>query len=202
VIELHFHTFSGFGRVLKAEPFLSRAVEQRSKSGIPALVLAREDDVLYLALHAASHRFVRLGWLFDLKLLIQGTPPIGWADVLARARDLEIRSALALTLTVLKEKLDVAVPDGVVLDPSSVRARIAPLLLSPRVVRDPSSPITKLTSFALSTVFSDHPGHALRFAARKLSHVSRREVHRWAHAVTRARTRDVPPSRSGRSRLR
>ena len=31
--------------------------------------LAAEDEFVYLAVHAAAHGFVRLMWLYDLKLL-------------------------------------------------------------------------------------------------------------------------------------
>ncbi|MBX3252467.1 MAG: nucleotidyltransferase family protein, partial [Myxococcales bacterium] len=68
-IELHFHAYRGFGRILRSEPLVGRS---RAVPGFASVrVLAPEDELLYLAVHAAGHRFMRLVWLYDLLLLLQ-----------------------------------------------------------------------------------------------------------------------------------
>jgi len=64
-IELHFHAYRGFGSTWLSPPLLERACGLEHE-GLRALsVLAPDDELGFLAVHAAAHRFERLGWLYD-----------------------------------------------------------------------------------------------------------------------------------------
>lgn len=84
-IELHFHAYRGFGRILRSEPLLGRSVVTSGFTSVR--VLEPEDELLYLAVHAAGHRFMRLGWLYDLLLLVRRLD--GRSQTIARTRAME-----------------------------------------------------------------------------------------------------------------
>ena len=86
-LEVHFHAYRGFGRVLPSEPLLLRRRRTSSSHGFAAIgVLTPEDELVYLAVHAASHRFVRLGWLYDMRLLLETMSPLQVETAALRAR--------------------------------------------------------------------------------------------------------------------
>src|SRR5262249_47602514 len=51
-VEAHFRLHSEFGAEVPAEPFLERSLAYRTRSGAMTRVLAPEDELLHLALHA------------------------------------------------------------------------------------------------------------------------------------------------------
>ena len=81
-VELHFHAYRGFGGVLRSEELLERSVAVRDFRALH--VLDESDELVYLAVHAAAHKFGRWSWLFDLRLLIETLSPE--TLVLARER--------------------------------------------------------------------------------------------------------------------
>ncbi|MBP1685473.1 MAG: hypothetical protein H6Q33_1616, partial [Deltaproteobacteria bacterium] len=84
MLEVHFRALVGFGIVIPSEDFLSRAMPYQS-GGDSTWILCPEDEVLYLALHAAGHLLSRLGWLYDIKLLLLKYPQVDWIEVSKRA---------------------------------------------------------------------------------------------------------------------
>jgi hypothetical protein len=102
VVELHFRAMRGFGTVVPSEDLLARARPHRF-DGIDTLVLSPEDELIYLALHAAWHLLVRLVWLYDLKLLVLGSPELDWDSVRRRARDFRVETVLAFALGRVRE---------------------------------------------------------------------------------------------------
>jgi hypothetical protein len=67
-LELHFHAIRAFGGTLRSEPLIERSIGFRDLRAVR--VLSPPDELVYLVLHAAWHRFGRLGWLHDVALLI------------------------------------------------------------------------------------------------------------------------------------
>lgn len=104
-LELHFHAHRGFGTVLPAASLLARAVS----SGVPgwgdALVLSPEDEFLYLAVHAAGHRFQSLMWLFDLKLLALRCRDLQWDVLASRAASHGLSAVVSFTRRLLSDWL-------------------------------------------------------------------------------------------------
>jgi putative nucleotidyltransferase-like protein len=130
-IELHFHSYAGFGTVLPAGALLDRATEYAFAGRTMVLVPSPEDEFVFLAVHAAGHSFVRLLWLYDLKLLLRRFPRLNWDQVAARAESVGMTSAVGYTIRLLDEWLGVpasSVPRA--LAHRSGRARLADRLLA------------------------------------------------------------------------
>jgi hypothetical protein len=130
-IELHFRAYSGFGVVVPADALMDRAVQHQFYGRTRVLVPAPEDEFIYLAVHAAGHSFVRLLWLFDLKMLLRRHPQMDWAAVANRAESFGLTSAVAYAMRVLREWLHVD-PGGVPrpLLRRGARSRVADRLLA------------------------------------------------------------------------
>jgi hypothetical protein len=102
--------------------------------GRPIRYLAPEDEMAYLATHAAGHLLQRAGWLLDLVLLHKAHPELDWRVVAQRARESEMDVPVYLALSVAKTQLGLAVPDAILeeLAPDPVRRLAARLLFSRR----------------------------------------------------------------------
>ena len=95
-VEVHFRSTSGLGLkegeerfALDAVPFVLEGREVR--------ILRAEDELVYLAVHAAQHLFQRLNWLYDLKLFLDNTP-VDWRRTADIARDAGMLPAVYATL--------------------------------------------------------------------------------------------------------
>lgn len=107
ILELHFRLSSMFGMDLHSEGFLERAESFQTARGSNCWVLSPDDEFLYLAQHAAGHYFARLGWLYDLKMLVRRDPGLDWATIGTRARSLGISAAVHLATDQLARRLHV-----------------------------------------------------------------------------------------------
>jgi hypothetical protein len=104
-IELHSRLSYGFGSTIPACEFVERSLRLRSAAGFDAWVLALEDELIYLAVHAARHLFRRLAWLYDLKLLMERRTALDWHMIAARSRAYGVLLMVRLTLEVLRRRL-------------------------------------------------------------------------------------------------
>ena len=180
-IELHFRAYSGFGVVVPAAALLDRAVHHQFCGRTRVLVPAPEDEFIYLAVHAAGHSFVRLLWLFDLKMLLLRHPQIDWDAVASRAEALGLTSAVAYAMRLLREWLHV--DPGYVPRPllrRGARSRVADRLLAEvsapraRSVRDNIGGLvfTSLLCDRLSAtgwLLQHHLGRAVRHRLQRLA---------------------------------
>src|SRR5262245_9565378 len=107
MLELHFHAYAGFGVVLPASALIDRAAEYELADHVRVRVPAPEDEFIYLAAHVAGHSFIRLVWLYDLKLLLRRHPSLDWDGIASRARTLGVLTALTCTLQLLERWLEV-----------------------------------------------------------------------------------------------
>jgi hypothetical protein len=160
-LELHFHAYRGFGSVLPSAPLVSRRGEAPLGPWRALGVLAPEDELVYLAVHAAAHRFVRLGWLFDLKLLLSHMSDAAIGEAAERARAWGFRRVVSLAAELLVETLGVD------------RARVRPLgavgLVRGTVVRgivhEPEAAwLRAATRFVYTSSLCDSTPAALRYA--------------------------------------
>jgi len=170
-LELHFHAYRGFGRTLRGEPLVERSVPSGVDS-LPTLrVLAPADELTFLAVHAAAHRFVRLGWLYDLRLVVDRMSDDEIACAARFARDAGFERPLSLAARLLVDVLG--------LDPARLESLgaldtiRAPLLR--RLVGEPRGPIARsATRFAYTTALCDSPVSAFRYAkSASRDHVER-----------------------------
>jgi hypothetical protein len=193
VIELHFRVYTGFGVVLPAEPFLSRAVPHLTDRGSGAWVLAPEDEFLHLAVHAAGHCFEMLSLLHDLKLLLRRNPGLDWAVMAARARSLGVATVLSFTGETLRRRLGVPIPEQKELpSPHGARGRMAAFCLWASAAPAVPGRLSTLAQLLFQMLLCDHPASA--------THSWRRHWLLKQHLAQVARTRAslAPPGGSGR----
>jgi hypothetical protein len=164
-----------------ADELLGRARPARTGGGAPALVLAPEDELVVLALHALHHHLRRAGWVLDLLLLLDTHPALDWVAVRDRAARWRCRRALAHALLVLHD-LGAEVPVQVLAGP---RARLAERLRSAILLR-PKGKIRTVLAIAFDGLLADSVLAALRIAARDAGWALRLRAHR---ALQRPRVR-------------
>jgi hypothetical protein len=176
-LELHFHGYRGFGRVLPSPPLLARRQPSPLAGARTPTDRAPEDELVFLSVHAAVHRFVRLGWLYDILLLVRTMGPAQLEVSAARARDWGYARVTAFAVMLLVELFDL--PRGV-LEPlaevGAVRGRVARLLLGePR-----SGALRSATRFAYTAALCDEGGAAVRYAVGASRGHARRVLGRTA----------------------
>lgn len=109
LVELHTDLIGNFHTAaLDLDAVFERAGE-RVLFGAPMRVLAPEDLLLYLCLHAARHFWSRLLWICDLGALIR-TMPLEWDAVAARATAIDARQRVAVSLALAARLTGAAVP--------------------------------------------------------------------------------------------
>lgn len=170
-LELHFHGYAAFGEVLPSAPLLAR------RRALPALgfralgSLSPEDELVFLAVHAAAHRFVRLGWLYDLRLLIETMNGGALEAAAERAAEWGFSRVLAFAASLLVERLDT--PPSI-LDPlgggGSLRSSLAR-----RAMPEPRGGIASSATRLLYTIaLCDDEAAAARYALRNATRHARR----------------------------
>jgi hypothetical protein len=138
-----------------------------------------EDEFIYLAVHAAGHSFIRLVWLYDLKLLIRKHPALDWDQVFTRSEALGVLSAVAFTVRLLRAWLEVE-PDSLppLFGRRGGRSRIADRLL-PEVSRpQPRSLRDNLGGLLFTSMLCDTPTASLWLVQHHLGRMARRRMYR------------------------
>ncbi|MBI5478152.1 MAG: nucleotidyltransferase family protein [Deltaproteobacteria bacterium] len=164
LVEVHFRLFSGFG----GAAFDDRALAARSWTGSidgrPARYLAPEDELVYLATHAANHAFLRASWLVDLQRFLAHHPALDWAEMAARAERAGFRTAVATTLALLERLLEVRLPEAAQRAFPLGRGRrlVDRLAFSPASLDSSALAGHHLGSFLLRLLLVDSAGHGLR----------------------------------------
>jgi glycosyltransferase involved in cell wall biosynthesis len=116
MIELHWHLVNGVRqrRSLRMGPEeMWDAVEQTTLGGAPAAVLAREDELAHLLLHAAMHGCHRLVWVLDVHALIAAAPRLDWDRVVRRLKRWRFANGGGLVLGLARGWTRAAVPEEV-----------------------------------------------------------------------------------------
>jgi nicotinamidase-related amidase len=154
-LEVHFMAYRGFGSQITAADLFEQALPFQALPGL--LVPAPARELVYLAVHAAAHRFVRMGWLLDLVLLIGKEGPDIINDARVFARRVRFSQAFEVALLLLKARFGVAVPGR-----SSLRARLAE-----SIAEEPASPLLRsATRFLYSSLLCDGARERATYASR------------------------------------
>lgn len=136
MVEVHFRLITGFGAAIDWEDLQAPVADELE--GVPFARLTAEDELCYLALHAAQHVFSRLSWLYDLKQYVEAVPSLDWTRVVRLATDngfaVPLWAALSATRTCFAARLPAAVIKD--LRPSHPRAAALDALLSPQHLHD------------------------------------------------------------------
>jgi hypothetical protein len=184
ILELHFRATTGFGVIVPAEEFLSRAVPYRVPEGTTAWLLSPEDELLYLAVHAARHLFETLMWLYDLKLFLRRYPDLDWTLVSARARSLGVVGALSLTFEALDRRLSTPVPQRKdFVPPRRILARLAWPVIAITARQPKGSRREKASQILYRALLCDHPASSLWFFRHRLLRFARRRAQRYLPKV-------------------
>lgn len=67
-------------------------------------------DLLYCCMHGASHAWMRLKWLGDVRILAGRIPPDEWPAILSLARELRMEEILSQALLLMQDILGFPVP--------------------------------------------------------------------------------------------
>jgi hypothetical protein len=158
-LELHFHAYRGFGVTLRTETLAERSVPA---DGFRMLrVPSAADELVYLAVHAASHRFGRLAWLYDLRLIVDRMSPADLETAATRARAWGVGRVLALAGDLLVEvfgaRPETVRPLGAL--PLSRRALVHAVVGEPR-----TRILSSATRFAYTTMLADSMSASFRYA--------------------------------------
>lgn len=172
-LELHFHAYRGFGSVLPSEPLIERRERFPTLERGALGVLAKPDELVYLAVHAAGHRFVRLGWLYDIRLLAERMTESELELAAERARGWGYARILAFTVELVAETLGVAERASRKVG----RLGAARSRLVHAIVREPEAPLKRAaTRFVYSLALCDTPASAARYAVSATLSRARREA--------------------------
>ena len=178
-LELHTQLSSGPGTELPARPFVEAALPYRTARGETVLVLSPVDEFVFLAVHAARHRFERLDWLYDLQLLLEQHPDLDWDAVAERARSFEVLNAVSVAADALRRRLRTTLPDGANVLRRHWRVRLAAGFLSRDVDRlFFHSRFKVIGHLAYVALLNERPGAGLRYWAVEMGQGLRRQLSR------------------------
>ncbi len=176
-LELHFRAYSGFGIELPAEDFLERASLDAHR--LPRTwLLEPEDELLFLAVHAAGHLFLRLGWLLDLKLFLGCHSGLSWDRIRSRIERAGIAGPVSMTLETLRGRWGTDLGAGCELaEWCPLRSGLARCLL-PRGDRTSGARPSAFRSLLFNAALSARPRSAAWLLQHHLLRAARRRVRR------------------------
>jgi len=97
LVELHWRPLSGFGTAIGVAGPFARWRESELE-GRRVYYLSAEDELVYLAAHAAKHLLGRLSWLYDIKLFLHQQPHIDFEEVRRIAAESEMNAPVYFAL--------------------------------------------------------------------------------------------------------
>lgn len=164
LVEVHFRLTSTLGRSLFDDEAIRRRAVESVFEGRRVLLLSPEDEFLYLAVHAANHAYLRVSWLFDLKQFLALHPSLDFVAMGDRARDAGFAQAVAVSLDLVEQLLDVDLPKAARAAFPARRHRgvVDSFLFSANRVENASLSGHRFGSFALRLWLVDSPGRGLR----------------------------------------
>jgi hypothetical protein len=186
LVELHFLASTNFGVRWPSEPLLDRAPHGLVKGldGLSVRLLQPQDELLFLAMHAAAHRLRRDVHLLDLRLHVAQHPP-DWPALEAQARALGLWRSVGVALAAAGERagLDLSAMPAGWRAASAQRLTWLPFDLHPGYSEDSQM---RLRGYLADALLTDQASTAAQtFAARALRGTRRqlqKQFPRWAPA--------------------
>jgi hypothetical protein len=189
-IELHFQTYVGFGVTVPASALMDRAIEYQVTPRCKVLVPSAEDELMYLAVHAAGHSFVRLAWLYDMKMLLRKHPHLNWDAVVARSEQAGISTAVGFAVGLLTRWLQMPRAAAAAFRRRGVRLAAANAMLRIAATETDRSALSNLKGLVFTALLCNRASSA----GWLLQHHILRSVRRRAHRMS---PQWVPTSWSG-----
>ena len=177
LVEVHFRLLTGPGGGQLGDEAVWARSRPGTADGAAVRWLSPEDELVYLASHAAGHLFLRLAWLVDLKLLLAKERALDWDAAVALAARAELKAATHAALVLAKEALGAEVPEQALraLAPSPLHARLVKKAFTPErllaatLAQGPSAS-------ALRALLADTPRRAASHLAQGVARRVKREV--------------------------
>ncbi len=170
LVEVHFRPMANWGLPWDGDLLLARA-RRGTLDGREVRFLCPEDELVYLALHAAAHMLTRVGWLYDLKLLVNAHPALEWKRVVSVARDeARLPAATFYAFDAARRAVGAAFPEDVMaaLAPPRVAVAAARRVFSDQHLVDGYLTGHKKVWAAAKLVLADSPARVGLFALRRL----------------------------------
>jgi hypothetical protein len=176
LVELHFRLMANWGEVWDSAALRRRSVEG-ALDGREVRYLRPEDELVYLALHAANHLLGRVGWLFDLKLFVLAYPALDWQRVQATAKEARMKGPAFYALDAAQRLVNAAIPAETLnsLAPASAKVAAARRLFSEARLLDGYLAEHKRVWAGAKFLLADSPAKVALFAARRLVWNARRD---------------------------
>ncbi|MBX5481017.1 MAG: nucleotidyltransferase family protein [Myxococcaceae bacterium] len=185
LVELHFRALSDFGVHLEADVLLQSAGET-VVDGRTMRFAAPEDELLYLAVHAAHHLCQRLVWLLDLKLLIRAVRDLSWERLVTTADAAGVSTAAHFALRMAKDVMAAEVPAEVLrrLRPPAWQSAAVQKALSPdQLIR--GTAVGSLREEVLKkALLATGPLSGARYLQQIVARSLRRRTHRLLPGIT------------------
>jgi len=179
-IDLHFQAYVGFGVRVPAYALMDHAVEYALTDSCHVLVPSPEDELMYLAVHAAGHSFVRLAWLYDMKMLLRKNPRLNWHAVVSRSERAGISTAVGFAIELLTRWLDMPLLDEAkMFRRRGVRVVAANAMLGIAATETDRSAVSNLKGLVFTALLCNRAASA----GWLLQHHVLRSVRRRAHRV-------------------
>lgn len=175
MVEVHFKLITGFGAEIDWSDL--RAPIDDAIEGVPLRRLCAEDELCYLAIHAAQHVFSRLSWLYDLRRFIEVERSLDWDRVVDLATKTGFAVPLWAALVSARHCFRAEVPLPIIneLRPSHARAAALDSLLSPEHLHDGYFHDRQNLYFA-QVLMTATANRAVRFAAHHVSRAAKRRL--------------------------
>lgn len=176
LVEAHFRLISSFGGGLFDDASVRQRAVPQVFDGRRVLVLAPEDEFIYLATHAANHAFLRLSWLVDLQQFLRLWPDLDFGVMAARAADAGFLQAVTVALHLLERRLQVQLPATAsqAFGGRRLRGWVDAQLFSPQRLESASFASHRLGSFAARLLMVDSAGHGARHLVDGMKRLARR----------------------------
>jgi hypothetical protein len=177
LVEVHFRALEGPGGGAIEGPELLARARQATLDGRAVRYLAPEDELVYLASHAAQHLFQRVAWIYDLTLLIRGEPRLDFERVAQVAAEAKLRASTHAGLVLASRLLNAKVPHAVLdtLAPSRLHARAVLATFTPERLES-AAVASSVAAPALRALLADSPSGALRHLAQGTARRLKRAV--------------------------
>jgi hypothetical protein len=177
LVEVHFRALEGAGGGAIEGPELFARARRATLDGRAVRYLASEDELVYLASHAAQHLFQRVAWIYDLTLLIRGEPALDFVSVARVAAEAKLRASTHAGLVLASRLLNAKVPQAVLdtLAPSRLHARAVLTAFTPERLES-AAVASSVAAPALRALLADSAAGALRHLAQGTARRLKRAV--------------------------
>jgi hypothetical protein len=181
LVELHHRLASGLGGEGLDDDDIERRLVDAELEGRRVRYLSPEDELLYLCVHAATHAFLRVSWLLDVKRFLTVMPSLDWVELVRRAQAVSQLRSLRAALALSERLVGARLPDAAraALSRFSVRATFDPLVFSEAHVASADWASARIPSVLLHLYLTD----SARLVASELFAGAKRALRRARSAA-------------------